>query len=87
MIYRVGRSKNGAEAVDREKISTQIDAKLLEQVRDLAQGEGRQLQVLFEEALSDLLEKRQQGKPRVRVMDLYRSSHNKFAPLYRKLAE
>jgi hypothetical protein len=72
---------------NREKFATQVDSDLLAAVRDLAQSEGRQLQVLVDEAFADLLEKRKQGRPRAHVMAAYQSSHEKFAELYKKLAE
>ncbi len=56
-------------------------------VRGLAQKEGRQLQVLVEEALADLIEKRRKGAPRSSVMTAYLASHEKYASLYKKLAE
>jgi hypothetical protein len=71
----------------REKFATQVDPALLSALRDLAQSEGRQLQALVDEALSDLIEKRKLGRPRATVMALYQTSHDKFAALYKKLAE
>jgi hypothetical protein len=71
----------------REKFATQVNSEILSAVRDLAQSEGRQLQALVDEALADLIEKRKQGKPRAHVMAAYQGSHEKFAPLYKKLAE
>jgi hypothetical protein len=53
----------------------------------LAKSEGRQLQELADEALADLLEKRRLGRPRAHVMAAYQASHEKFGPLYKKLAE
>ena len=70
----------------REKFATQVDPALLASVRRLAQQEGRQLQALVEEALADLIEKRQEARPRSRVMAAYQGSHEKYAALYRKLA-
>ena len=55
----------------REKFATQVDAKVLRKVRKLAEQEGRQLQVLVEEALTDLIDKRAGGKPRASVMATY----------------
>lgn len=72
---------------NREKFATQVNSDLLAAVRDLAQSEGRQLQVLVDEAFADLLEKRKQGRPRAQVMAAYQSSHEKYAELYKKLAE
>jgi hypothetical protein len=71
----------------REKFATQVNAEILSAVRTLADTEGRQLQVLVEEALADLLEKRKKAKPRAHVMGAYLASHEKYGPLYKKLAE
>jgi hypothetical protein len=71
----------------REKFATQVDPDILASVRELARNEGRQVQTLVEEALTDLVEKRRHGKPRPNVMATYQASHGKFAPLYKKLAE
>lgn len=72
---------------NREKFATQVNAEILSAVRSLAQSEGRQLQALVDEALADLIEKRKQGRPRSHVLAAYQASHDKFAPLYKKLAE
>lgn len=71
----------------REKFATQVDSEILSTLRDLAKREGRQLQTLVDEALTDLIEKRKHGKPRASVMAVYQASHETFAPLYKKLAE
>lgn len=71
----------------REKFATQVDADTLAEVRRLAEVEGRQLQSLVEEALTDLLEKRRQARPRDHVMRAYQGSHAAYAELYRKLAK
>jgi len=71
----------------REKFATQVNSKILSAVRSLAEKEGRQLQVLVEEALADLIEKRKTSRPRARVMDAYLTSHDRYASLYKKLAE
>ncbi|MBF6602296.1 MAG: hypothetical protein ITG03_04935 [Sphingorhabdus sp.] len=72
---------------NREKFATQVNTEILSAVRSLAQSEGRQLQALVDEALADLIEKRKRGRPRDNVMAIYQVSHQKFAPLYKKLAE
>jgi hypothetical protein len=56
-------------------------------VRRPAANEGRQLQALVDAALADLVKKRKHGRPRAHVMAAYLASHERFAPLYRKLAE
>jgi hypothetical protein len=71
----------------REKFATQVNAEILSTVRSIARNEGRQLQALIDEALADLIEKRRQGRPRANVMAAYQGSHEKFGPLYKKLAE
>jgi hypothetical protein len=71
----------------REKFATQVNSDILAAVRGLAEKEGRQLQALVDEALADLVEKRKKGAPRARVMEAYLASHEKYAPLYKKLAE
>ena len=71
----------------REKFATQVNSGILAAVRDLAQREGRPLQILVEEALTDLIEKRKHGKPRANMMAAYQASHEKFGTLYKKLAE
>jgi hypothetical protein len=40
-----------------------------------------------EEALADLIEKRKNIRPRSSVMAAYLASHDKYTPLYKKLAE
>jgi len=74
-------------AQTREKFATQVNTKILSAVRKLADQEGCQLQVLVEEALADLLEKRKNAKPQAHVMGAYLASHEKYGPLYQKLAE
>ncbi len=73
--------------MSREKFATQVDRDILEAVRRLAHEEGRQLQALVDEALSDLVEKRRKARPRPHVMGAYHASHEKFGSLYKKLAE
>jgi hypothetical protein len=71
----------------REKFATQVNSKILSAVRRLADEEGRQLHVLVEEALADLIEKRKKTTARAHVMGAYLASHEKYGPLYKKLAE
>ncbi len=72
---------------DREKFATQVNSEILTKVRVLAEREGRQIQALVEEALADLIEKRRNARPRPHVMAAYLASHEKYGPLYKKLAE
>ena len=73
--------------MSREKFATQVNSEILTAVRRLAQSEGRQLQALVDEALADLIEKHKNAKPRPHVMGAYLASHEKYGPLYKKLAE
>jgi hypothetical protein len=74
-------------AKTREKFATQVNSELLTAVRSLSVAEGRQLQALVDEAFADLLEKRRKATPRPHVMGAYLASHEKYGPLYKKLAE
>lgn len=71
----------------REKFATQVDSKVLEDVREIARESGRQIQSLMDEALRDLVEKHRQTQPRAHVMRAYQASHEKFGSLYKKLAK
>jgi hypothetical protein len=73
-------------AQQREKFATQVSTEVLNAVRGLAEKEGRQLQALVDEALTDLIEKRRNAKPRPHVMAQYQASHNPYSELYKKLA-
>ena len=73
-------------AETREKFATQVNSRILRDVRALADEEGRQLQALVDEALADLIEKHKNAKPRAHVMGAYLASHEKYGPLYKKLA-
>jgi hypothetical protein len=70
-----------------EKFATQVKPETLATLRSLAKIEGRQLQALVEEALSDLIDKRKGARPRAYVMAAYEATHEKYAELYAKLAE
>jgi hypothetical protein len=74
-------------AQTREKFATQVDSELLTAVRSLSVAEGRQIQTLVDEAFADLLEKRKKAQPRAHVMGVYLASHERYGPLYKKLAE
>ena len=71
----------------REKFATQVNSKTLAAVRRLAEKEGRQLQSLVEEALTDLLEKRRTDRPRTHVMEAYERSVAQYGEVYKKLAQ
>ena len=70
-----------------EKFTARVNSEILAAVRSLARSEGRQLQTLVDEAQADLIEKRKGSRPRPHIMAVYQASHERFAPLYKKLAE
>jgi hypothetical protein len=71
----------------REKFATQVDAEILATVRKIAEEEGRQIQALMDEALRDLIEKRQLGRARRHVVTAYLGSLAEYDELYKKLAK
>jgi hypothetical protein len=87
MIISKERRRCAITIQTREKFATQVNSEILRSVRYIAKNEGRQLQVLIDEALADLIEKKKQSRPRAHIMAAYQASHEKFAPLYKKLAE
>lgn len=74
-------------SITREKFATQVKPEVLTGLRELAEKEGRQIQALVDEAFSDLITKHQKAQPRPEIMAAYMASHEKFASLYKKLAE
>jgi hypothetical protein len=87
MIHHDRLKSGSAMPKTREKFATQVNSEILAAVRTLAAQEGRQLQALVDEALADLIEKRKKATPRAHVMGAYFGSHEKYGPLYKKLAE
>jgi hypothetical protein len=73
----------------RVKFATQVDAELLESVRQLAKSEGRQIQAVVEDALRQHLETKQAHTPpgREHVMEAYLKSTERYSGLYKKLAQ
>jgi hypothetical protein len=71
----------------REKFSTQVSHDALQGVRELARKEGRQFQAVVEEAFLDVIEKHNRSKPRAHVLAAHRASMDRYAAVYRKLAE
>lgn len=69
------------------KFATQVDETLLAKTRELAESEGRQIQALVQEALQDLITKRESKRMRPEVAGAYAKSVERFAELYQKLAQ
>ncbi len=70
-----------------QKFATQVDARLLIELRQLANDEGRKIQSLVEEALRDLVAKRRAMHPRPTVMSMVRETIVEYSPLYERFAK
>ncbi|MEI7475668.1 MAG: hypothetical protein WCK67_12905 [bacterium] len=70
-----------------KKFSTQADEHLLDELKKLAEKEGKQFQVLVNEAFEDLIEKKKQLKPRKHVIAHFEKSMLEFDDLYKELAK
>ena len=71
----------------RRKFASQADPVLLDAVRDIAAEEGRQFQVVLEEALGEWVERKRGERPRPEVMAHLVGSIAAHRELYRRLAE
>lgn len=74
-------------SVHREKFSTQMDARLLADLRRVAKDEGRQLQSLFEEAVESLLGERDKMRPSSDVVDKTKAIMDKYSDALEYLAK
>ncbi len=79
--------KSMKDSPQKEKFATQLDSKLLKDLRHLARIEGRQIQSLTEEAILLLLDHHIHKKERLSVIDAYQTSHERFEKLYMNLAK
>jgi len=70
-----------------KKFSAQADELLLTEIKEVAKKEGKQLQVIINEAFEDLVEKRKQTKPRKHVMAIFEQSLQELDELYKELAK
>jgi hypothetical protein len=71
----------------RQKFASQADQKLLNDLRAIAEAEGRQFQSVVEEAFSDYIARKRGDQPRRDVMAHLKASIARNAELYRKLAK
>jgi hypothetical protein len=69
------------------KFSSQADPDVFGAIKKIAEGEGKNLQALLDEAMRDLIEKRRAGKPRRHVLEAFGESLADFDQLYRELAD
>ena len=74
-------------ANEKIKFSSQLDPKVLNSAKKLAKSEGRQLQSIIEQALTDYLERAQSEKPSSEVLNAFRKSLQEYEELYSKLAK
>lgn len=73
-------------AVQREKFASQAKPELLAEMRAIAEREGRQLQVVLEEAMAEYIDRHQSGRPRTHVLEALVESIDEFDSLYARLA-
>lgn len=71
----------------KQKFSSQLDADLLADVRAISKEEGRQLQSVLDEALTEWVERKRGLRPRSEVLAHLRDSMARNRSLYRRLAE
>ncbi len=70
-----------------QKFSSQVRPELLDEVRQIATAEGRQLQAVLDEALAEWVEKKKGEAPRPDVIAHAKASIARHRQLYKKLAE
>ena len=74
-------------SLQREKFSTQMDAKLLSDLRRVAKQEGRQLQSLIEEAVERLLVEKDKLRPNADVVSKAQAAMDKYSDALEYLAK
>ena len=72
---------------ERKKFATQMDARLLQRLRDYAKSEGRQIQSVLEEAVEMMLKEKQGYVMRPDVKAAYEESLERYDELYKRLAQ
>ncbi|MFZ2587624.1 MAG: hypothetical protein WAZ18_05880 [Alphaproteobacteria bacterium] len=68
-----------------KKFATQVDAKVLEELRLMAHAQGRQVQAVLGEALVDYLAQIKQGQVRPAVLNGFQRSTVEFGEVYKAL--
>jgi len=71
----------------RKKFATQMDEQLLERLRAYAKSEGRQLQAVLEDAVSEHLKAKQGYVMDPRVQAAHDHVLNKYDALFKRLAQ
>jgi hypothetical protein len=69
------------------KFATQADPRLLDVLRGMAKAEGRQLQILIDEALREYVERKRGSSPRRHVLSALDESLLQYDDLYMKLGK
>lgn len=77
----------GANDVLKVKFASQTSPKVMDDLKAIAQAEGRQLQSVIEEAFQDLIVKKRGDQIRPDVKSALQASKRKFDALYRALAK
>jgi len=72
---------------ERKKFATQMDARLLKDLRDFAKSEGRQIQSVLEEAVEAFLKEKRGYVMRLDVKAAMEESFEQFDELYKRLAQ
>ena len=77
------------QTVARESVefSSQLSPDLLESMKSVAREEGRQLQSVFEEAVTLYLQQRSRPRPRAHALEALDASLAEHDELYRELAK
>lgn len=73
--------------INSEEFSSQTTPEVLAALRQIAEAEGRQFQVVFDEAMHEYIDRRQKELPRNHVMTSFAASLGEFDGLYRELAK
>ena len=76
-----------ASETTRVKFASQTDPKLLDELKTIAKAEGRQLQMLIEEAFQDYVEKKRGGQMRPAVKAALERTMRERKWLYAQLAK
>ena len=69
-----------------EKFSSKVAPEVIAELRQIAKAQGRQFQVVLDEAFRDYIDRKQKTHPRPHVMAAFITSLNEFDNLYRELA-
>jgi len=70
-----------------KKFSSQVSPEVLTAIRQIAENQGRQFQVVVDEALREYIDRQQKERPRRHVTESFASSQKEFDDLYRELAK